>query len=165
MVLWCRSVLGCQKVAPRSPRFCQGSTKVGFYRGSTKVSPRLRKFRYLSGPLNCPKKNLWKVPPRFHRGSTKLPPSFFKFRFPEADPFWAAKRLRLIKGSVEGSSSFHFKVSPRFREGFTKVAQVSLSLVFCADPFWGGKRFCGRFPITSLNASPSSVPQLFCAFS
>ena len=35
----------------------------------------------------------------------------------------------------------------RFHQGFTKVAQVSLSLWSSgAGPFWGAKKFCGRFP-------------------
>ena len=90
MVLWGRSVLGCQKV-PRKvpPRSREGSTNVPpsfvvsgslgwiclglpkssvegsprFHRGSTKVPSRFHQ-----GSIE--------VPPRFHQGSAKVPPRF-----------------------------------------------------------------------------------------
>ena len=57
------------------------------------------------------------------------------------DPSWPAKRFR---------GRFH-QGPPRlkfFNSGSSNVAQVSWCL---ADPFWGAKKVCGRFPISSLN--------------
>ena len=77
LVFWGRSVLGRQKVLSQVPP--------RFHRGSTKVSPRLRKFRYLSGllgqiVLGCQQvpseKVLWKV----RQGFTKVSPRLRKFR-------------------------------------------------------------------------------------
>ena len=62
-----------------------------------------------------------KLPPRFHRGSTKVSPRLRKFR--DLSGLLGQIRFGVPKGSVEGS------------------------------------------PITSLDLSPSSVPQLFFAFS
>ena len=58
------------------------------------------------------------------------------------------------------------KVSPRFHQGFTKVAQVSRSLWSSgADPFWRAKRFCGRFPHHFFRlVSQLSSSTLFCIF-
>ena len=129
MVLWGRSVLGCQKVPRKVPprfrgRFRQGSAKDSprFHQGSTK---RLQVSWCLwfseQDPSWAAKRfrgRFHHVPPRFRQGFTKVPPRFSKFR--GADPSWAAKRFRarFHQGSAEGSA----KVPPRFRQGFTKVS-------------------------------------------
>ena len=92
MVLWGRSVLGCQKVPRKVPPRFRGR----FRQGSTKVLPRI------------------------HQGSTKRLQVSWCLWFSEQDPSWAAKRFRarFHQGSAEGSA----KVPPRFRQGFTKVS-------------------------------------------
>ena len=81
-----------------------------------------------------------KVPPRFQQGCAKVPPSFV------VALVWGRSVLgfqKVLSEVRQGST----KVSPRFHQGFTKVAQVSGSLWSSgADPFWGAKRFCRRFP-------------------
>ncbi len=108
MVLWGRSVLGCQKVPRKVPprfrgRFGQGSAKVSprFRQGFTKVPPNFSKFRGVSGSLGqiclgLPKSSV-EGSPRFHRGSTKVPSRFHQ-------------------GSV--------KVPPRLHQGCTKVSPI-----------------------------------------
>ena len=139
MALWGRSVF-CQKV-PRKvpPSFQQGSAKVpsgsleqsvlgcqkvprkvppSFQQGSAKVSPRFHLVLWSRSVLGC-RKVLRKVPPRFHQDSPSLVLSLV---------LWGGSvlgcqevHLGVPKGSVEGST----KVSPRFHQGFTTVAQVS----------------------------------------
>lgn len=64
---------------------------------------------------------------------------------------------------MEGST----KVPPRLKflnSASSNVAEVSWCLCFWgANPFWGAKNLCGRFPISSLNLSRSSST-LFCIF-
>ena len=61
--------------------------------------------------------------------------------FSGADPSWAAPRFH------QGSAN----ATPRLHRGFTEVLRLrkfrDLSgLLSWADPFWGAKSFCGRFP-------------------
>ena len=77
--------------------------------------------------------------------------------FSGGDPSWAARRFR--QGSSKGAPQFHQgssikvprKVPPRLRRGSTKISPRSrkfrdLSGLLGQIRFWGGKRFCGRFP-------------------
>ena len=158
MVLWGRSVLGCQKVPRKVPprfrgRFRQGSAKdsPSFRQGFTKVplsfhQPRFSKFRAVSGSLSQVRLGLPK-------GSTKFPPSFVVSLV--ADPSLAAQRfilgcqevhLGLPKGSAEGST----KVPPRFHRGSTKVSRRlrkfrDLSGLLGQVPFIS-ERFCTGSP-------------------
>ena len=137
--------MGCQKVPWKVPP--------RFHRGSTKVSPRLRKFRYLSGLLGQivlgAEKVPRKAPPRFrqgstkvsarvHQGSTKVLQVSWCLWFSGADPSWAAKRFRLKMFCGRFA-----KVPRRFHQGCASFGSLWSSR---ADPFRGAKRFCGRFP-------------------
>ena len=86
LVLWGRSVLGCQKV-PRKvpPRFHQGPGKVppGFHQ----VPPSFSKFRGVSGflgrsVLGCQKVPRKAPPPWFHKGFTEVVSSKFRICLP-----------------------------------------------------------------------------------
>ena len=172
LVLWGRSVLGCQKV-PRKvpPRFREGSAKVpptfhqaspsfvvslilwgrsvglpkGSAEGSTKVPPSFSKFRCVSDSLGQIRLGL---PKGSAEGSTKVPPTFSKFRglwFSGVDLSWAANKF----------CGRFTKVPSRFRQGSTKLLQVSLCLWFSgADPSWAAKRFSGRFHQGSAKVPP-----------
>ena len=147
MFLWGRSILGCSKVPRKVPP--------RFHRGSTKVPPRLRKFRYLSGllgqiVLGCQKVPR-KVPARVHQGSTKVLQVSWCLWFSRADPFWAAKRFRLKRFCGRFT-----KVPPRFHRGSTKVSPRQIR-------FGVPKGSVEGSPITSLNLCPSSST-LFCMF-
>ena len=73
-----------------------------------------------------------KVPPRFQQGCAKVPPRFFKFRGVSGS---LGPKGSVLKGSLEGS--------PRIHQGFTST---KVSATSGADPSWGAKRFCARFP-------------------
>ena len=162
MVLWGRSVLGRQKVPPRSHQGC-----------ATFVVSLVFWGRSILGHLGC-QKVLWKVPPS-HQGC----PRFVIFLVFWGRSSWAAKRFR---GRFhQGSSSFVVslvlwgrsvlgcqkvpsqKVLWKVHQGSTKVAQVSWSLWSSgADLFWGAKiqKVLWKVP-PLLPQTCLPVPQLF----
>ena len=121
-------------------RFNQGCNEVPPC--STKVSLRLRKFRYLSGILRQVHLGL---PKGSAEGSTKVSPRFSKFCGVSGS--LGQIRFGLPKGSVKG----FVEGSPRFHRGSTKVSPwlrkfCDLSGLLGQIRFWVPKRFCGRFP-------------------
>ena len=111
MVLWGRSVLGCQKV-PRKvpPRFL------------TKVPPRFHQ-------------GSAKVPPRFQQGSTKLLQVSWCLWFSAPNLSWAAKRFRLGLPKVLWKLHLAFtKVPPRFHAAEWGLVEFHLKINRCG---WG----------------------------
>ena len=131
MVLWGRSVLGCQK-APRKfpPRFRQGSTKLlqvsrclWFFGADPSWAAKRFRGRFHQGSAE----GSAKVSPRFHQGFTKVSP-----RFHQASPSFVVPLgqicLGLPKGSFLGCQKVLWRVHlgftevpPRFHRGSTKV--------------------------------------------
>ena len=97
------------------------------------------------GPPKSSAESSTKVPPRekrFHQGSSSFVVSLVLLG--RSVLGWKKGPVLKVLWKVHHGST---KVSPRFHQGLTKVAQVSWSLWSCgAEPFWGAKRFCGRFP-------------------
>ena len=171
LVLWGRSVLGCQKV-PRKvpPRFRQGSTN---------VPPSFSKFRCFSDSLGQIRLGL---PKGSAEGSTKLLQVSLCLWFSGADPSWLPKgsaegstkvprkvppsfskfrcvsgslqqiRLGLPKGSAEGST----KVPQRFHQGSANLLQVSWSLVL-----WGGSVLGCQKVLWKVHQGFTEVPPRF----
>ena len=116
-----------------------------------------------------------KAPPRFRQGSTKVPARVQQgsakvlqvswcLWFSGADPFWAAK-FSVLKGSVEGSPSFH--------QGFTEVpprchqscASFVISLVFWGRSVLGRQKVLCKVPPSLFKlVSQLSSSTLFCIF-
>ena len=134
MVLWGRSVGGCQQVPRKVPP--------RFHQGSAKVPPKFSKFRGVFGSLGqislgLPKgspEGSAKVPTTVHHGSTKALQVSWCLWLSGAGPSWAAQRF------------------PRFHQGSTKVSRrfrtksFVISLVFWGASLWFPKGFCGGFP-------------------
>ena len=83
------------------------------------------------GPPKSSVEGSSEVPP-----ASKVPPRFQQcLCFSSTDPSWAANSFRLKR----------------------LYGVYGIRRDCRADPFWFAKRFCRRFPITSLNLSPSST--------
>ena len=153
MVLWGRSVLGCQKV-PRKvpPRFRHTKVPLIFHQTSPRFVVSL--VLWGSSVLGC-QKVPQKVSPRFHQGS----PSFVVF-------------LVLWGRSVLGCQKVLWKVPPRFRQCFIEVppkfhegcASFLISVVFRGRYLSFPKGPAKGPPITSLHLSPNSFNFFFCIF-
>ena len=86
----------------------------------------------------------------------------------EGDVFFWFFRNSNRFGAFSHSKGFgaETQVQPRFHQGFTKVPprfHRYLSGLQTADPFWGAKRFCGRFPHHFFTLV-SQFPNSFCSF-
>ena len=123
LVLWGRSVLGCQEVLRKVPP--------RFHQGFTKVPPKFHsKFCGVSGSLGQIHLGLRKVPSRLNQGSTKVPLQVsWCLWFCGADPSWGF-RGRFHQGFT-------------FGRGSTFVSQIAVwvppTVLYICLPvlFWG----------------------------